>query len=219
MFNQKQIVITGASKGIGLAIAQRLQKPTHFLHLIGRTFAQTFAPQQANLYTTDLTSPEDLREFYKKLSRSISQVDVLINNAGMYIEKSLEETTLADIDTLIHTNLRSTILMTQALLPLLKNARSPLIINISSSAAKSAAALQTVYAATKAGLTAFADTLRKEVNSSNIRVTNIHPGGVNTWNAPDPTHLLTPEDLAYTVQHIINAHPRCQFSDIEMAAL
>ncbi len=222
MIDKKHILITGASRGIGLAIARRLQKPSNALHLIARSITPSPELEDAYLYSIDLTNPIHITELQKKIERNTPKIDVLINNAGCYVEKSLEDTDIRDFDQLFYTNLRGPMLLTQALLPLLGLAKAPLIINVSSSGALNTGHhgnTHAVYAASKAALTRFSDAMREEFNRKHIRITTLHPAGVNTWNAENPAALLIPEDIAYTVQHVVDSHPRCQFSNIEMAAV
>jgi 3-oxoacyl-[acyl-carrier protein] reductase len=214
-----KIVISGASRGVGYATASQLSSQGHELHLIARNFLKKSNAENLNFYSGELTSLKDIELITDNIKKNTDYIDVLINNAGMYIQSPLEEMSFENINQLLDTNLRSHILMTRALLPLLKGSKAPIIINISSVSAFTHPANQTVYTASKAGLTAFSNSLRKELNPEKIRVSTVHPTGVNTWDDPNPEKLLTVEDMALTLQHIINAPAYCQFENIEISAV
>jgi short-subunit dehydrogenase len=215
------IVITGASKGIGLATARQLST-FHTLHLIARTHKAVddeLNNDNVFFYTADLSSSESLRALVSKIQKNTVNIDVLINNAGGYIENKFDDTSFNDIDNLIKLNLKGQIEITRLLLPLIKKGNAPLIINMSSSAALSAPINQSVYAATKAGFAAFSDALRKELNEKGIRVSTIYPSAVNTRDIDSPQKNLTPEDVAYTIEYILSVRKNCQIKKIELDAL
>jgi NADP-dependent 3-hydroxy acid dehydrogenase YdfG len=116
-------------------------------------------------------------------------------------------------------NLRAPILLTHAMLPLLEKGSRPIVMNVSSIAALSIPAGQSVYSASKAAVTAFSHVLRKEWNPRGIRVTVIHSAGVSTWNAPEPYKLLRPEDVGRLIHFILTADRNCQIDEVTLSAL
>lgn len=198
------IIITGASNGIGLAEAQLLK--TNRLFLIARDWKNKNNQELLDqcLIEADLTKQNDIETATETIRQKTRKVDVLINNVGVMVMRKFETMNENDIDTLIALNLRSHIILTHKLLPLLKESANPHIVFMSSMAAKSSIVGESVYAATKAGITNFANVLRNEYRGQ-IKVSVVHSWGVNTWNASAEVakSLLQPIDIAETVEFII----------------
>ncbi len=198
------IVITGASKGIGLATAKRLDTEGNTLFLVATSkdsFEGTF--QNAELFAADLTKPQDLSNVAAQIVDKAGNIDVLINNAGVMVMKKFEDMTEDDINLLLDLDLRAHILLTRALLPALKKSDKPQIVFMSSMAAKMSIVGESVYAAAKSGITNFANVLRNEFGSE-IRVSSIHAWGVDTWGAPNSKDFIQPNDVAEAMEFIIN---------------
>lgn len=169
------VLVTGATSGIGketaLAFASEFQ-----VIAIGRNKKELATLQkQKNIktYECDITKSSQV----KSLFATIDSLDILINCAGVIVRKELENTSDEQIKAMMDTNLTAVFLVTKYALPLLKKSNSPLIINISSLAAKSVRGGLSVYGASKYGLFGFADAIPQETG---IRVTTILPGRVNT---------------------------------------
>jgi len=196
------IVITGASKGIGLAAAKRFDKPQNKLFLVATSessFKDTF--KNAVLYGADMTKIEELRAVAGRIAGDGAGVDVLINNAGIMVMKKFEQMSDDDINHMLDLNLRSHVLFTRALLPALRKSSTAHIIFMSSMAAKSSLVGESVYAATKSGITNFANVLRNELGPT-IRVSAVHAWGVDTWGAPNPRDFIQPDDVAEMMEFI-----------------
>jgi NADP-dependent 3-hydroxy acid dehydrogenase YdfG len=116
---------------------------------------------------------------------------------------------------LLDLNLRSHILLTNALLPLLRKSDNPQIVFMSSMAAKSSIAGESVYAATKSGITNFANVLRNELGPE-IRVSAVHAWGVDTWGAPKPEEFIRPQDVAEAMEFIISRPATVMVESIEL---
>lgn len=197
------ILITGASKGIGRATAQLLDVPGNKLFLAARSkdsFTDEF--KHAELFASDLTKPDEIKQLVKDISDQAGHIDVLINNAGVYSAKRFEDMSDDDIILTIDLILRAHVLLTRATLPLLKSAEKPHIVFMSSMAAKSSIEGESVYSAAKSGITNFANVLRNEL-SPGVRVSAVHAWGVDTWGADKPEDFIRPEDVAQTMQFII----------------
>lgn len=197
-----KILITGATKGIGLAEAELFNKPENQLFIVARhteSLGNTF--KDAVLINADLTKPEDIEGAVKQVKDRTSILDILINNVGVMVMKKFEDMQDEDINLILDLNLRSHILITKSLLPLLSKSDNPRVIFMSSMAAKASIVGESVYSATKNGITAFANVLRNE-RPVGIKVSTVHAWGVNTWGAKDNTGLLQANDIAEAVYFI-----------------
>jgi 3-oxoacyl-[acyl-carrier protein] reductase len=199
-----KILITGASKGIGLAEALFLNKQGHELFLVGST-KESFTGkgmEKQHLYSCDLRNQTELNEFFSQIERDTESLDVLVNNVGVYLLKKFEETTDEEIGNTLDVNLKSHMLITKHLLPVLLLSENPQIVFMSSMAAKYQVNGESIYSATKGAITNFASVLRNEYKSK-IKVSTIHSWGVNTFDYSGPDTLLQPENIAEALDFII----------------
>lgn len=200
----KKICITGASKGIGLAEAQLLSKENElFLHASKKDSFKDLTIENAHLFGHDFTQLENINVFVKELQEKTESLDVLVNNAGLMFIEKFSDFPDKDINTLLTLNLHAQLLVTKKLIPLLLKSKDPHIIFMSSMSAKNRIIGESVYAATKAGIMQFAHVLRNEL-AGKIRVSTIHSWGVNTWNDTEGAEILTPENIAETLEFIIS---------------
>lgn len=217
---KKNIVITGASKGIGLNIANLLNNPNYQLILVASELNSFTEKHPGVIYiAANFNDFNAIDTAAKTIHEKVGTIDILINNLGMYIGKSFETTSVNEIQQLMTVNFSGPAYFTQLLLPLLSQGNAPQIINISSIAAKKAAANMAIYTASKMAVSGFSNALRVELNQKGIRVTVLHPSGVNTWNDPNPALLLDPQDIAKTIEFIINTHPKCQIEEMTITAV
>jgi NADP-dependent 3-hydroxy acid dehydrogenase YdfG len=205
-------VVTGASSGIGKAIALGLGAHGATLCLFGRNVnaLELMAPHAAR-FTVDLRNEAQIRDVAAKVQRDLGGVDILIHSAGVFVPDRSDAATSVDFDRQQQINMRAPSLLTQELLPALR-ARRGQIVFINSSVTRASSAGVSQYTATKAALKAFADNLRNEVNSAGIRVLSVYPGRTATPMQAEihrlekkdyqPEQLLQPEDIASV---IINA--------------
>ena len=220
----KTIIITGASRGIGLATARRLRPLAERLVLVASRVDSFSAVRdefgaETSFHGADFSSPEEIQSLSDELHSRLDRVDGLVNNCGVYLEKPLSASSLPEIQQQIDVNLRAPILLTHYRLPLLEKGSSPIVVNISSIAARSTPAGQAVYSASKAAVTAFSHALRKEWNPRGIRVTVIHPAGVNTWDDPEPHNLLRPENVGGLIHFLLEVDTNCQIDEVTLSAL
>ena len=200
----KKICITGASKGIGLAEAQLLSKDNEmYLHASDNSSFDNVSIPNSKIFGYDFTKTENVDLFVEKLKQKTNSIDVLVNNAGLMFIEKLSNFPDKDINTLITLNLHAQLLVTKKLIPLLLKSEDPHIIFMSSMSAKNRIIGESVYAATKAGIMQFAHVLRNEL-AGKIRVSTIHSWGVNTWDDKDGAEILTPENIAETLEFIIS---------------
>lgn len=177
----KHVVITGGSDGLGLSLAKAFAKKGAILHLIARTeekleSATKDIEGEVHAYVTDVSDYAQL----ESVANKIEQVDVLINNAGVWIEGLVEENSVEDISNAIDINLKGVIYATRAFLPTLKRSNEAHLINISSTSGLKGRDNQAVYVASKFGVTGFTESLKVDLASTNIKVSGFYPGGMST---------------------------------------
>lgn len=182
---QQTIVLTGASGGIGTAFAKQLSDIGARLVLVARDsqkleqLNQTLGGQH-HCFACDIndeTGRNLLTDYCERLSNGI---DMLINNAGLSQFSAIETTKPEHIEAILSVNLTSTILLTQALLPLLKQSDKASIVNVGSSFGSIGYAGFAVYCASKFGLRGFTEALSRELSDSNINVRYFAPRATKT---------------------------------------
>jgi NADP-dependent 3-hydroxy acid dehydrogenase YdfG len=212
----KVAVVTGASQGIGRAIALRLANAGATVCLIGRkrekleTAVEPLRSKGAKTFLIEANLAEDdgIKEVMRFLEQHELQADVLIHSAGEYARGGIDSATIGDFDLMYQTNVRGAYLLTQALLPSLKS-RHGEIVFINSSQGQQAAGGVGQYAATQHALKAIAESVRDEVNQHGVRVLSIFCGRTATPRMEkifaaekrpyNPDVLLQPEDIAAVV--------------------
>lgn len=209
-------LVTGASGGIGGAIATALAAEGAYVWLAGRDRARLDAtaaraaagPGRAQARVMDLTRDEDIDAVIGELARQSGRFDILVHCAGAIDHGKLETTPVSSLDQQYRANVRGPLLLTQRALPLLKKPRGQVVF-INSSVGLTARPNVGHFSATQHAFKALADSLRDEVNGDSIRVLNVHPGRTATPRI-ERLHadegrpyelelLLQPEDVASVV--------------------
>jgi NADP-dependent 3-hydroxy acid dehydrogenase YdfG len=206
-------VVTGASSGIGCAIARQLAACGARVCLVGRKVETLLrvanetghASSLAFCYQADLEREVDIRALVASLREDCGRVDVLVHSAGTISLGPVEGLPVEDLDRQFAVNLRAPYLLTQALLPQIKACRGQIAF-INSSAGLNAKGSVAQYAATKHALKALADSLREEVNGDGVRVLSLYIGRTATKMQADVHRfegreyraelLIQPEDVA-----------------------
>jgi NAD(P)-dependent dehydrogenase (short-subunit alcohol dehydrogenase family) len=216
-FEGKTVLITGASRGIGLAIAQAFNREGAKLILVARDRGplEHAAEQLAGTVMSvpaDVTNPGEVKQLLAAVKKKIRRLDVLINNAGVFTFKPFAKTTLEDWRRNIETNLTSIFLTTQAALPLLKRSHGD-VVNILSISSRIPFPNCSAYTAAKFGALGLTNVLRRELRADGIRVTAVLPGMTETrmkdeFDSPvRGEDLLKPGDVAAAVLSAL-AQPR-----------
>jgi uncharacterized protein len=191
------IVITGASYGLGRALAIAFSRQEANLAILARnaknleiTKSLLKNPNQHCIYPLNLCKSNQIIEATHQLEKDFSHIDVLINNAAGWNTGSLEEMKDAAIEEQFASTVTGTILFTKYLLPLLKKSKTPHIINIASTAAlpnPDPSTSSVAYCASKWGFAGFSESLRTELLSDKIKVTTLYPGTFATDSSIDDT--------------------------------
>lgn len=183
----KNILLTGASGGIGYAIARKfLENSDARMILQYNTHAQKIEslkeefPYRIDSYKADLSDEKSVVEFLKKIDSDYKRLDIIIHSAGISVVDTINHTKVEDISKIINVNLKSPILITQKLVGKMIEKKSGVIIFISSMWGITGSSCESVYSATKGGIIAFSNSLSKELGPSNIRVNSVSPGFINT---------------------------------------
>jgi len=229
--NGKRTVVTGSTKGIGRAIAEALLEEQARVAISARNqreVEQTVAALEKAGHAgrvigqaCDVGRMDDVQRLFERCQKEWDGIDILINNAGIGIFKSVEELSPEDWRSTISTNLDSLFYCCHLAIPRLKAAGGGFIINIGSLAGKNAFAGGAAYNASKFGLIGFSEALMQEVRHNDILVAYVMPGSVDTsfgagMGSPQGSWKIAPSDVAEVVIQTLKRHPRCLTSRIEM---
>jgi NAD(P)-dependent dehydrogenase (short-subunit alcohol dehydrogenase family) len=220
-------VVTGAGRGIGAAISQRLARLGITTVLCGRSRAPLEATAntitqtggQAEVVECDVTRLDSVEALAARVDRTFGRLDILVNNAGIGgFGGPLHQLQPQTWDDILNTNLRGVYYMIRSFTPLLMRAQGGHIINISSLAGKNALPNGAAYAASKWGLNGLSYSVAEELRAQNIRVSVICPGSTNTDLSPhvgkNVSKMLQPEDIAHAVAMLVTQAPQSFVSEI-----
>ena len=192
--NSKIILVTGASRGIGRAIAEELSKENIVIANYNKSeeSAKNLQEQNENIdiFKADVSNRAEVKKMIDYIIDKYGKIDVLVNNAGIDQEKMFQDITDEDWDNIIKVNLYSVFCTTQETLKYMLEKKNGCIINISSIYGINGGSCATAYSATKAGIDGITKSLAKELGPSNIRVNSVAPGCINT----DMNSYLTEQD-------------------------
>jgi short-subunit dehydrogenase len=225
-------LVTGASRGIGLAIAKLLGEHGYALTLTARKpeplqrtadelREQGFEVEQR---AANMADEEGIREVVKLHRERFGRLDVLVNNAGVGIGAAAGEHQTKFVDMQLDVNLRAIVIFYRECAEMLRAAgaehRSALVVNLASIAGKSPQPWLSVYSATKAAVIAYTQAMNKELNGDGIKSTAFCPGFVNTdmtdfvKGTVSPEDMLRPEDIAEAVRFLLATSPACVVPEI-----
>ena len=229
----KVAVITGGSSGIGRAVAVTLAAEGAHLFLIGRhldtlrTLGEGVRSSTQRLVTfqADLTVDADIERLKLEVERQFGAVDLLVHSAGILALGSIEAAPATEFDAQYRCNVRAPLVLTQALLPMIKKCHGQIVF-MNSTAGLEARANVGQYAATKHALRAIADSLRAEVNPAGVRVLSLFLGRTATpmqeavfrreGKAYSPEQLLQPEDIANLVMATVRLPRTVEVTEIRV---
>jgi NADP-dependent 3-hydroxy acid dehydrogenase YdfG len=226
-------IVTGATSGIGKAIALALASTGMALGLVGRDAdrlegVSSEARRHAGhveTYQADLLFDDDICKIASNVKEHFGGVDVLVHCAGIFRMGAISHSPVADLDLLYRTNVRAPYAITQAMLPLICS-RQGQIVFVNSSVGVVARAGVAAYAASKHALKAIADALRAQVNEEGVRVITVYPGRTATPQQMEiyklegkqyrADRLLQPEDVATAVLNALAMPRTAELTDIHI---
>jgi len=225
----KIAIITGGTKGIGYAIAEKLLQNGVRIFICGRNKSDLRdAVERLSAYgkvegeICDVRSEDQVRMMLEQCERVYGGLDILINNAGIgIIGKTVEEMSGDEFRHTLETNLLGVFYACHHAIPILKKRGGGYIINISSLAGQNAHPRMAAYNASKFGLNGFSEALMQEIRQDNIKVSYICPGSVNTAFGGDSPSAekswqLQPEDIAEVVFNLLKMDERALPSKVEI---
>ena len=200
LLEHKTAIVTGATRGIGHAIATRFAKEGCNVAFCGRTRNDKMIAVEDELkalgvkakgYAADVADYQSAQEFVKAVLADFGRVDILINNAGITDDSAVKRMTEEQFDRVVGTNLKSVFCMTKAIQPSMWKQGHGSIVNIGSVVGIAGNYNQANYAASKAGIIGFSKSCAKEFAARNIRVNVVAPGFVETEMTADiPKELM-----------------------------
>ncbi len=223
-------IITGASSGIGAAIAHALAGAGVRLVLAARNaaklegvIASLGTGAEAIAVATDVGSEEDVRSLVERAHERFGTIDALVNNAGFGLFKSLTEIGTDEFDAVLRTNLRGTFLMMKHVLPHMYARARGTVVTISSVAGRHGFAGGGAYCASKFGLMGLTESAFHEARAHNVRVVTLCPGSVDTpffdeahTTAPNRDRILQPEDVAAAVMLALQLPERALIREMDI---
>jgi len=226
--SEKVIWITGASTGIGREIAMEFSKAGHIIiatarrksRLVNLVSEIKFAGREASAFVCNVASERSVQLTAKRIREKYGRIDCLINNAGVTVFKSFTDTKVYEFDYVMETNLRGAFLCMKSVLPQMIKNKKGHVINILSVAANTVYEDSSVYSASKAGLLALTNSVRKETRRYNIKISNILPGAVETamWDSKTrqkyKNRMLSPADVARIVIEVFNQPKKVLVEDV-----
>ncbi len=222
----KVAVVTGASRGIGLAVADELRAAGAHVVRFARSLVEGSAERQTDI-PVDMADAGSIEGAITRVLRDLGVPDIVVNNAGVFFVKPIEETTLADFANTLAVNLTGPFLLARALVPHLKKKGSGHLVTIGSVSDHVGFPGSTAYAASKYGLRGMHDVIRSELSGTGVRATLISPGPVDTeiWDEIDPDSkpgftkrkdMMRAEDVAEAVVWAVTRPARVDVSEIRL---
>lgn len=223
----RTILITGGSTGLGYAIAKLLSK-TDNVYILSRSkepLIRVSKELNCNYKVCDVTNWESIKQAVAEITQETSKLDVLINNAGLWIQGPLEDNDPSKIKNVIDVNTLGPILMTKAVVPIMRKQNAGTILNVISQSGLYGKEERSVYHASKWALTGFTKSLYMELTKHNIKVMGFYPGGMATdffdkaGYVKDKSKMLEVHDVAKTIEFMLNQSEFTMFPELGMQSI
>lgn len=212
MLISKVAIVTGASSGLGKAVAELLSKEKVKVFALARSIQNAPLPEPVIKISCDILDVQSIEDAFTNIDKQTEKIDILVNCVGRGLVKELEETTKEEIRNVLATNLEGNIYIAQEVYKRMIPNKSGHIINISSTSGLKARIDEPIYCASKWGLRGFTESLRLAGAVYKIRVTGVYPGGMQTnfWKggeSRDTSQFMNPTDIAAQIINILKSPP------------
>lgn len=216
-------IVTGASKGIGLAVAKALIDEGVNVACWSRTPPENFNHENFHHIETDLTVEESVeKSFNKTIHKLGDQISILVNNAGVGYRGRMEEMPSEKWRYLFDLNVHGIFYVTKRVIPYMKNRNEGHIINIGSGAGTNGIPEMSAYCGTKYAVNGITESLHQELRDFGVKVSCLSPGSVETEFSGFPSsnkNKLLPEDLAASIVHILKCPKNFHYTDVQVRPL
>lgn len=230
----KVALITGGTTGIGRATAVRLASEGAFVFIFGRHERELedaladiwrISGRKAHGMIADVADAESIKEVFRLIDETVGKLDILVSNAALPA-RSIKDTTIEEINYIIAVNISGYLLCAKLAIERMVKKGEGHIVNIGSMSAHTLDMETDLYSATKAAVSGFSGSLRKLINSDNIKLTLIEPGGVGTdmtrevpeqqTEEEEKELLLKAEDIADCILFALTREKRCEIMTIQV---
>ena len=223
----KVALVSGASRGIGLAVAEELRAAGAHVVRLARSLSDGSAERDTTL-RCDVTRPDEVDRVVARAIAEVGVPDIVVTSTGVFYVKPLAETTPEEFTETINTNLTGPFLVVRALLPRLLERGRGHVVTIGSSSDHIPYPGNSAYAASKYGVRGMHEVLSVELANSGVLATLVSPGSTDTdiWNEIDPDSkpgfrkrkdMMRPEDVAEAVLFVVTREPRMMVTEIRLA--
>lgn len=222
----KLALVTGASRGIGLAVTDELRAAGAHVVRLARSLTEGAADRQTDI-PCDVADAHQVDAAVRRVLKERGVPDIVVNSAGVFFLKPLDQTTTADFAQSVAVNLTGPFLVARAVIPHLRTRRAGHLVTIGSMADHVALAGNAAYAATKFGVRGMHQVIAAELAGTGVRTTLISPGPVDTemWDAVDPDNqpgftrradMLRAEDVAAAVLFAVTRPPHVDVTEMRV---
>ncbi len=212
MNNQKSVLISGGSEGLGFALAKIFSANNFKVYIISNNLeklknaASEINSENLKYFECDLTDYTQI----EKIKSEITSLDILINNAAVFLDGELTDNSPEQISKVIDTNYKGLVFLTHAFLGLIKQSEAGFVVNISSTSGLKGKKQQPVYSSSKWAVRGFTESLKEDLADTNVKVIGVYPGGMKTklfeksGSSVDNAKYMEPEDVAKIIFSTIN---------------
>lgn len=220
---EKTVIVTGGSSGLGFSITKKLLEKGSIVYILGRhkesldKAEKSLENSKLHTILADITNYSVLQEKLQKID-----VDILINNAGVWLEDTIDKNTSDQISDCLDINLKGTIYATKAILPRMLAKNDGYILNVISTSGLKGRENQAVYVASKFGVSGFTKSLELDLAKTNIKVAGFYPGGMHTelfqkaGNPRDNSDWMDTEKVAEIITFLLERDDTMVISSLEL---